>query len=73
MSPNSCSSHFLYTSSDLAYIENILLKTQARIYQAAQVCADNIVRKEYDIVVCKKSIVLLIARNAIRLIKKKFN
>lgn len=71
MYANSYSGHFSFTSSDLAYVESILLKTQARIYQAAQVCADNTVCKEYDITVCRKDIILLIARNAIQLIKKK--
>lgn len=71
MYPSSYSNHFSYTSNNLAYIENILLKTQARIYQAAQVCASDIVRKEYDTAVCKKDIILLIARNVIQLIKKK--
>lgn len=73
MLPSSYNQHFCYTGTDIIYIEHALLKTQAKIYQAAQVSADRAIRKEYDIAVCRKNIIFFIAKNAIKLIKKKFN
>jgi hypothetical protein len=49
------------------------LKSQAKIYQATQICAEDTVRKEYNKTTSRKDILLLIIKNAIRLIKKKSN
>ena len=59
------------TRTSIIYAEENILKTQARIYQASRLYKKNIVLKEQILSLSNQDIILLIAKNAIRAIKKK--
>lgn len=73
MCTNSYCNYFCYKQDNLVYVESSILKSQAKIYQAAQICARDTICKEYNAATSRKDVLLLIARNTIRLIKKKLS